>query len=328
VGLTDETTALVTLRGWLDREMHERGRNIPARPNKSGDTLVAIYGMSFAARLSEVLAKVEPRITVRFWGGPAAPPNHAYAAYLLDRGHHNAQVVMLGIAAHGPTNMGTFTNMNRSFEYPLPYTYPRYHKVGDQLQAFWPSVRTMADFRRVLNDEALWKNYVEEMKVEDDYYHPLVFHKNFIDNFATLRFIRRSWAKRHIRQLRDKIHDSSGFNENAEEVQVIRLIVKEFARQARSDGQLPILLLFNTLGYADHLYQTLADTITQNNIPTMSTHLLAPADDPKNIASDNFHFSRRADERFSHAILDIINQYREEIDPAKIQRISLSTHLP
>jgi len=310
IGPTDETTASVTLIGWLDAEVHERGRNIPTHPKTHDGLLIAIYGMSHAQHVGRALAK-EPNITVRFWGGPGAPPNHSYKAYQLDRGRHTAPVVIIGVNAGSLFGMTTFTSLNKAFEHPLPYTYPKYRLVGEHLEEIWPSVRTMADFRRTLNDEILWKQYIEALKAEDSYYHPFLFDENFMDNFVISRFIRRSWSKKLTWQLKGiSYNPASGFKTDSEVIQTLRLMLKEFARQARNDDKLPIVVLFNTYGYSNHLTQALAKSLQEADIPFVDSHTIAPSDDPKNLASDNFHFSKENDEKFAHEVLDIIHEHK------------------
>jgi len=307
VGPTDKTTVPVTLTGWLDPNKQEQK---PTQPKVPGGMLIAIYGMSFAAHVAEALARVEPSITTRFWGGPGAGPNHTYKAYQLDRGQHTAPVVLFGISASSIAEMTTFTSLNKTFEYPIPYTYPKYRRVGDHLEEFWPAVRTMADFRRVLNDQAQWEKYVAAMKAEDSFFQPFVFYENFLDHWALFRFIRRSWAKRQSREINASFYNSKGFIENSQPIQALRLIVKEFAKQVRDDGKLPIVMLFNNRGYHDHLSKVLASTLQEHQIPTMNSHEIAPSDNPKNIASDAFHFSRAVNEKFAHKILAIIRDQK------------------
>jgi len=321
IGPTDETTAPVTIVGWLDAEMHERGHNIPTHPKTPDGLLVAIYGASHAQHLSRALAK-EPNVTVRFWGGPGVPPSHSYKAYQLDRGRHTAEVVIFALGAGSLIDMTTFTGLNRQFEWPLPYTFPKYHKVGDRLEEVWPSVRTMADFRQVLDDDKLWNNYVKEMQAEDSYYHPFTFHENFMDKLVIFRFIRRSWAKRHANRVKDSVYETSqgfgsnqifsqGFKENSEVVQTLRLMLKEFARQVRSDGKLPIVVLLNIRGYSNHLTQILAEHLQEANIPFVDSHIIAPSDDPKNLAPDNLHFSKEIDQQLAQAALKIAHEHNK-----------------
>jgi hypothetical protein len=317
IGQTDETTVPVALAGWLDPQ-RERWEKVPTKPTSDKGLLIAIYGMSFAQHVGWALDKItEPPVTVRFLGGPGAPPNHAYATYQLDKGRHQARVIILGITAGGLVGMTTFTSMNKAFEYPLPYTYPKYRQVGDQLETFWPSVRTIDDLRQALQDQALWEKYVQEMVAEDSYYHPLLFHENVFDHLAIFRFLRRAWAKRFAHNLKNRHYEvaqgfgdrnfiSQGFEQESQLINTLKLMVKEFARQVREEGKLPILMLFNNRGYNDHLYQALASTIAEANIPTMNSHAIAPSDDPKNIAPDNYHYSKAVNQRFAQAIMEMI----------------------
>ncbi|MEK8019056.1 MAG: hypothetical protein VSS75_019475 [Candidatus Parabeggiatoa sp.] len=315
IGSTNETTR--PLAGWLEPE-GKRWKTQPTKPKRSGGLLIAIYGMSHAQHMGWALDKIEePPVTVRFLGGPVAPPSHSYKAYQIDRGRHTAQVVILGISASSLVGMTTFTTLNKAFERPLPYTYPKYRQVDDQLEEFWPSMRTMADLRRALNDETLWKQYIEELKAEDSYYRPFLFHQNWMDHFVISRFIRRSWSKRLSLDILESIYKVStgiganqaiqqGFNEDSEVIQTLRFILKEFARQVRRDKQLPIVVLFNSIGYRNHLTQVLEGTLKEDNIAFLDSHAIAPSDDPKNIAPDKFHFSEEVDQQFAQAILKII----------------------
>jgi hypothetical protein len=235
----------------------------------------------------------------------------------MDKGRHTAKVVILGIAASSLKDMTTFTHLNKAFEYPLPYTYPKYRKVGNHLEEIWPPIRSMHDFRRVLNDETLWEKYIEEMKAEDSFYHPFLFYENVMDNLVIFRFIRRSYAKKHANRIKDSIYNASqgsgsdqqGFIENSEVIQALRLIVKEFAHQVRRDNQLPIVVLFNGHGYSNHLTQTLAGTMKEENIPFLDSHIIAPSNDPKNLAPDHFHFSKKVNKQFAKVILEIIREH-------------------
>ncbi len=311
---TDEATAPVALAGWLEPS---RWHTKPSRPKTAEDLLIAIYGMSFAKHLGKALVKLEPRITMRFIGGPGAPPNHTYTAFLLDRKQHSAQVVAMGILASSVVGMTTITGMNKAFEHPAPFTFPKYRRVeNDQLEPIWPKVRHLTDLRRFLNDKTLWEDYIQQLQALDSYYDPFLFNHNLTDYFASIRFMRRSYAKRHARFVSKTLHGPQGFFEHSEEIQVLRLIIKDFARQVRSNGQLPILMLFNNRGYSDHLYQTLAETIAETNIPTMSSHTIAPTNDPNNFLPDG-HFSHDVDKQLARAVLDIIHEHK--IMPEKVK---------
>lgn len=302
IGPTDETTTPIAQIGWLTPERWQDRPNAPETPDS---LLIANYGMSFAQHVGRVLAE-EPYITVRFIGGPAAPPNHTYAAFLLDE-QSQAEVVLMGIQASSVVEMRTNTSMNSAFEHPLPFTYPKYHLTAQGFKAVWPPVRDLATLRQVMNDSARWQAYVQQLKREDSFYDPFLFHHNIADYSALVRFARRAWSKNVNDRVLEAIYGPDGFDKTSEVIKVLQLMVIDFAERVRSQGRLPILMLFNTRGYADHLYRALAETISAHHIPTMSTHTLAPADEPRHFLGDG-HFNYKANKQFAQVILTLITQ--------------------
>lgn len=302
IALTDEQTAPVALAGWLDAEKWQK---LPVQAQPDG-LLIAIYGLSFSNQVGDALRKLEPSISTRLIAGPDAPPNHSYAAFLLDKQQHKAQVVALGILASAVVGMTTITGTNRAFEHPTPYTYPKYYLINNQLQAIEPKIHTLAELRETMRNPQLWQEYVTQLRTEDSFYDPFLFEKNSLDNSVFVRFLRRAWAARHSRLLTEKIHTAHGFTESSE-IKTLRVMIQNFADQVRQRGQLPLLLLFNNQGYSDHLYQALASTIQAADIPTMSTHTLASASDPRNFIGDG-HFTPKANKLFATEVLKIIHE--------------------
>lgn len=303
IGKTDETSTPVTRSGWLLGRKDDDSK--PTEVSMPGQILIAIYGMSYAQHVSEKLVHFS-QIKVRFLGGPDAPPNHSYALYQFDRGKHKAKVIIWGILASSVVGMTTMTNLNKSFEHPLPYTYPKYRVVNSRLRAQFPPIMSMADFRATLFDQDKWTKYIDYLQSEDGYYHPLRFHESFLDNLAMVRFFRRSLVKRFNKKVVAKVYQADiGFLKDSVEIQALRMMITEFAQQVRQDDQLPILMLFSNQGYDDHLYQVLRDVIIENNIPTMRSHLIAPAKDPKNFLDDG-HFTASVNLNIAKAVSDII----------------------
>jgi len=215
---TDEFTAPIALAGWLKpSQWHTK----PSRPQKAEDLLIAIYGMSFAVHLSKVLAKLDSQITIRLIAAPGVPPNHTYTAYLLDKQQHSAQVVAMSILASDVVSMTTLTNMNKYFEYPMPFTYPKYSRIENRLKALWPKVRNLTDLRRFLNDKTLWEDYILQLRSQDSYYDPFLFNHNITDYVVSIRFVRRTYATRHARFVLETLHGPQGFFEHSEEIQVL-----------------------------------------------------------------------------------------------------------
>jgi len=165
----------------------------------------------------------------------------------------------------------------------------------------------MADFRATLYDRDKWSKYINYLQTEDSYYQPFLFHESFLDYFATVRFFRRSLSNRYNKKVVASVYQAdSGFRSETIEIKALRMMVAEFSRQVQEDGQLPLLMLFNNQGYSDHLYRALSDIILKYRIPTMSSHYIASANDPKNFMTDG-HFVPSVDRKMAEKVLELIS---------------------
>lgn len=304
IGPTDETSGPVVPAGWLD----DIGTGQPVRPQRQGGLLVSIYGMSFSNQVGSAMAAIDPRITLRMIGGPGAPPNHSYAAFLLDR-KGRSEVVILGILSSAVVGMATTNGMTRCFEGPAPFTYPRYHVGPSGIDVRWPQVRTLQDMRDRLGNRTKWSEYVNELRAEDDYYDSFLFDQNLTDLSAIARLIRRAWGQRHQGSMERRIHSPKGFDLGSEEIRALQLMVSSFASTTRQDRNLPVVLLIQDRGYRDHLYMALQETLEQDAIPSVSTHSIVPNTDPKNFIADG-HFTPEANRKIAQAVLEKINLLR------------------
>jgi hypothetical protein len=303
VGPDDKSSDEVALAGWLDPETWNK---LPAAPEKPGEVLIADYGMSFSFDVGRSLQAINPRYTLRCIGGPSAPASHSYAAFMLDRTRHKSQIAMLGLLASSVRGLVTLTGQTWAFESPYPYTYPRYRVTADgKLDGVWPIITSMQGLRDALNQPEKWDAYVQQLRENDDYYEPFLFHHNALDNSATVRLLRRGWAQRENQAVLDSIHDRHGFNVNSPAIPILRAIVTQFAETARTDGRLPVVLLLNDQGYADHLYQALEPTLREGDIPYVSTHEVAPATDLTNFVPDG-HFTDAAYHRIAELLEKLI----------------------
>jgi hypothetical protein len=311
MGATDDTTAPIARAGWLDARMGEAEATRPA----AGKTLlVAIYGMSFAEHVGQSMAKLDPNITLRIIGGPSAPPNFSFAAYEADRGHHQADVAILGILASSVKGMGAMTGMTWGAEVPAPYTFPKYKLENGHLAAIQPEVRSLAELRTTLSQPQQRDAYVDQLQANDQFFDSFVFDKNILDNSAIVRMIRRAWAKSHQDNITSQIHTPAGFNPNWEQAPVLKRMVEEFAATAEQDGKLPIVLLFNDQGYDDHLYRLLKPTLERHQIPFVSSHEVAPATDRSNFVGDG-HFTPAVDQRLAEKVLAVVNSAIDRANP-------------
>jgi hypothetical protein len=224
--------------------------------------------------------------------------------------------------------------MTWQFESPAPYTYPKYFLEDGKLKAIWPKIRSLAQFRAAMQDQQQWDEFVNQMRKYDQFSNSFLFKRTLLDNSVLVRLIRRSFAQHHQETLTNQVHNSAGFTAESE-IKVLRAIVAEFAAMAKSDGKLPIVLLFNNLGYDDHLFQALKPTLENASIPYVSTHNIAPATDARNFVGDG-HFSPKADKLIAKAVLELIDKHIDpkshkpisKADPMGVQSIKTTDLLP
>lgn len=314
IGTTDESSAPIAQAGWLDLELWKK-LNIPTSRAPGEDLLVAIYGMSFSNQVAEAMKEMDAKIGLRLVAGPAAPPNYAFAAYKLDRGKHQADVAILGILASSVKALRTISGLTWNFEAPTPFTYPRYFVADGKLKAIWPKVLSLAQLRTVVEDKQQWNEFVTQIRDNDQFFSSFLFKRNWLDNSAIVRLIRRGYAQRHQAMITNKIHSSAGFNAEID-IPVLSSIVTDFAATARTDGKLPIVLLISDRGYEDHLFKALSPTLEGASIPYVSTHNIAPATDIKNFVGDG-HFTESANKLIAKAVLKLINEHFDRRDVLK-----------
>ena len=303
IGSTDETSALIAQAGWLNLTSENKS-NLATGRAPGEDLLVAIYGMSFSHNVGKAMKEMDSQIGLRLIGGPAAPPNHSFAAYNLDRGKHQADVAILGVLASSVKGLRTMNGMTWAFEAPCPYTYPRYYVEEGKLKAIWPKILSLAQLRATMQNKQQWDEFVIQMREHDQFFNSFLFHRNWLDNSAIVRLIRRAYAQRHQMTISDRVHTSSGFNAE-QEIPVLSAMVTDFAATARSDGKMPIVLLLNDRGYEDHLFQVLKPALESASIPYVSTHKIAPATDIRNFVGDG-HFTESANKLIAEVVLKLI----------------------
>ncbi len=306
VGPTDESSSLIAQAGWLDPELW-RKLNLPISRTPGKDLLIAIYGMSFSQQVGAAMAAEDSKLTIRSVAGPSAPPNYSFAAYNLDRGRHQADVVMLGVLASSVKAIRTMNGMTWQFEAPAPYTYPRYFVEEGKLKAIWPKLLSLAQLRAALQDKQQWNAYVTQLREYDQFFNSFLFKRNLLDRSVIVRLIRRAWAQRYQMMITNQSHGPAGFNSKLE-IPVLRAIVAKFAATARGDGKMPIVLILNDRGYDDHLFQALKPTLENASIPYVSTHNIAPATDLRNFIGDG-HFTPSVNKLIAEAALKLLNKH-------------------
>ena len=293
VGETVAASAQIVRAGWLQSEDWQ---NRPATLEAGDDLFVAAYGMSFTKHVMQSLGTLDPKITQRIISAPTAPPNHSFKAYFTDRAGRSADVAVVGILASSLQRMRGLSGINWTPESPTPYTYPYYSVDADgQLIETLPVLATQAEFQEAFQQKGeRWQAFVRQLDEYDRAYNPAIFRESWLDRSTIARLIRRSLAKRTVGKAETGFYAPAlGFAETPE-LQALRELIEEFARVARSSGQVPVIVLHNDRGYADHLYLALKDRLDATGVLTISTHDIVPAADLGNFLADG-HFTEAAD---------------------------------
>ena len=298
----DERASPLAQAGWLPS--HEE-RELQTTPY--GKQLVAIYGMSFSARVGAELARNHDRFIVRLYGGPAATVPRSYADYVLDRGRHDASVVVLGVLASSLPATATVTHMTWNFEAPSPHFYPSFAVIDGRLTRLDPPVGSLKEFRAALADPLKWRTLVDFLAEHDAFYDPLAFRADVADHSIVGRLLRRAWAQSAQQRRLSRFHDGSGFTDHQGSVTTTLAILEAFARQVRGDGKLPVVLLFNDRGFSDHLYQALHGRLEELDVPYISSHEVADPDDPVNFVQDG-HFKEGLDAVLAARLAELIDR--------------------
>lgn len=319
IGDSDATSAPLTQAGWLDDEGQLAA--LPTKARAAGGTCVAAYGMSFTFRVCDAAQSLDPKLTVRGRGGPAAPLNHSYALFRDDLGRHESSVAILGVLASSFPAFNSVSHLTWNFEFPGVYTYPRYRVENRELRTFVSGVDSLEDFRQFKSDPAAWEEFSNQLAEHDVFFSPFLFEQNALDNSSLLRIIRRAWWQRHKRNVEARYHTRDGFTNADGAIETARYLLVDFAARSREHSMMPIVLLFNDRGYSDHLFKSLGPTLWEHSIAFISTHELAPSTDVSNFQSDG-HFRPELDEVFAKELLDLIEAGRDEAS-ARAKNIAL-----
>lgn len=313
IGTNNENSAPIARAGWLDpKDWQTR----PNKPQSKDDVLVAIYGMSFANDVGRAMQRINPRITIRSVDGPAAPPNHSFAAYSLDRGNHQADIVIWGILASSVQGLDAMTGMTWGAEVTAPFTFPKYYLEQNRLKAIWPKIDSLEGLRFAKQDETKWQAFVTQLQNNDNFYNTFSFQQNLLDSSAIARMIRRAWTQNDKSQKLNKVHTSEGFNQMWEGIAVLNEMIKEFSEVTKADGKLPIVLIINDRGYDNHLFEAIQSTLNKHSIAYVSTHEIVPASDITNFLSDG-HFTQEANQKIGQDVLKLIKEEYSDIPPTK-----------
>lgn len=298
--------------GWLKSDKH---LSMPNQTSNPDQVLVALYGMSHTEELWKAISKTDSKYLIRGFMAAGATPNWSYAAYEIDRGRHRADAVILGILTDTVPQITATTGMSAFFDSSFPYTFPRYSINDGKLSVAYPPFDNVQGYISYFFDKAKWASYRAWLSVHDKYYDPFLFRKSLLDESAFFRLLRRAYSEREKSGRLKSVHTIRGFNEDSEEVAILKSIIRAFADSARKDNVIPIVYVVNSKGSSDHLFRVLKPVFDANDIPYLSTHIICPPDDPRVYLSENSHFIPSKDMELAREMINIIDKERKKSSP-------------
>lgn len=302
----DELSGSIVVAGWIDSECH---RTVPQPSGKAG---VSIFGNSYSGQLSDAMRKLNPSLSVERYLGPGAPPSHSYACFVKENSfgadHHDIQII--GITAGSLDRLEQMWGVTTSFEFPQPYTFPRYRLGPDgELTSHEPSVRSPDDLRSILADRAKWNSWLNEVAANDYFYVSALTSADPADRTVVGRMIRRGFGQYISRRRASKLRGDDGKYKAPDIVTVLPKLVGSFAKIARQSGKRPMVVLFEEYGNGGVLMPILGATLAHDRIEHVYSGDIVPASDLRNYASDG-HFSPESNIRIARAVLKLIDAGR------------------
>lgn len=308
LGSNEDNTAPIALAGWLkpaiDFSKSPETKEINT-PNVSSEekTKITVYGMSFTEQVAEAMNKLNPKLEVTNIAGPAAPPNHSFAAYQVNRSQDDGEIIVWGILASSLFGLDAMTGMTVGAEVPAPFTFPRYNLENNKLKKTWPVIDSIQDLISTQQNPQLWEEFVMQLKKNDFYYDEFSFRENILDNSALVRLLRRAWIQNIKSQKQNKIHTPKGFNPDWEGIITLNQMIVEFNQMTKEDGKTLFILLINNQGYDDHLFQIVQQTLVNESIAYVSTHEIVSAKNRSNFLPDG-HFTEEANQKIAQKVLE------------------------
>lgn len=313
LGAKEENTAPIALAGWLkppvdfSKPPETQAKITPPDQStqlSSGEKIkITVYGMSFANHVAEAMKKLNPDIEVTTIGGPAAPPNHSFAAYQVNRTQDDGKIIFWGILASSLFGLDAMTGMTLGAEVPAPFTFPKYSLKNNQLQSTWPAIDSIHDLISTQQNPRLWEKLITQLKKNDFFYDEFSFQENILDNSVLVRLLRRAWIQNNKSRKQNQIHSPQGFNPQWQGIAVLNQMIVEFNHQVKEDGKTLFILLINDRGFEDHLFQILEKTLTDESIAYVSTHNIVSNRDLSNFLPDG-HFTPEANEKIARKVLE------------------------
>lgn len=293
---------------WLPEMIAASTETAATRPVESGPVLHA-YSMSFVNHIIKAAQNARRGLQVETRAGPNASPNFTYAAFLQDRRNRRAgDIAVLGILSSSVSAMGSFSNSTWVFEQPAPFTYPVFRPDADEgLRVEVPVLQSLAEEMSLAQTPELAQSWLAQLRTQDLLYTPAAFDLAWLDVSPFARLVRRALAKGAIDARKAQViaHPDDGPMPYAE---VLRRMIDTFNRTARTDGQIPIVVLVQSNRPGDpDLKALLEPYLKDRSYPYFATQDHQNPRDPRAFASDG-HYRQAVDDRFGVLFLDVLDR--------------------
>ncbi len=273
--------------------------------------VIRAYGMSFTDRILSHAETERPSLAVDSMGGPGASPNYVFAQFLDDRENRRpGDVAIIGILASSVSGMGAMSNQTRVFEQPAPFTFPIFRPTGGHgLERLDPIIESLEAQNALAQDPDRARAWHAQLAEEDKLYSPFAYALPWLDRSPFMRLVRRSLATSDISRREVSVLGDPDM------LEALRRIVASFAKIAREDGQIPIVILLQNRSGAPDLMAVLENILEEGDIPYLLTSDIVDPSNPSIFEGDG-HFKPEVDARLATAFLDILDR-ENALDPLR-----------
>jgi hypothetical protein len=200
--------------------------------------------------------------------------------------------------------------MNYVFDHPLPYTADRFYLEGNDLRVIHPPYDSFDQFVETFYDPNKWSVARDYFSKNDELYNAFMLRTNILDHSALFRLVRRAVGQQISMRRAAAVRDNGAFKPDSEQIRLAEAIIREFAKNARGNGMLPIIYVVNNLGYSDSLFKALSPALQADHVPYLSSHTIVSPTDPKNYLPDT-HFTDANDDKLATELAKIIDSSAE-----------------
>lgn len=293
---------------WRDALLARSAAGFAAEDPAAGP-VIRSYGMSFVNHVTDAAQAQDPALVVDAHAGPGAPPNFTYSLFRDDRANRRAgDVVVLGILSSGVPAMAALSNRTWVFEQPAPFTYPVFRPAPDPasgedgLARIEPLVATEAQQRALAQDPGAARAWRDQLAQQDAFYGATTFGAPWLDISPFARLVRRALALRHVARVEEDLLEGDAYPY----AEVLGRMISGFARMARADGQVPVVMLIQTGDRRDADLLAIARPVLEREaIPYLATATLADPRDTNNFVPDG-HYRPEVDAAFARAFRGLL----------------------